>query len=254
MLIDSHAHLTSLPEEGLEALLERARAAGVTAIVNIATRPSELDRGLLLSKKYPWIYHALATTPHDVEKEGELYFGEVEKRIPSLVALGETGLDYHYEHSPRALQQHFLKRYLALASLHSLPLIFHCRDAFPDLLRLADEASITRACLHCFTGTLSEAQEVLERGWYISFSGIITFKKSDTLRATAATIPLNRLLIETDTPYLAPHTHRGHPNEPSYLPETLSTLASLHSLPPSTLATHTATNAQTLFNLPKDSQ
>jgi TatD DNase family protein len=253
MLIDSHAHLThaSLIEEA-PSLLKRGQESGIEAIVNIATRPTELEAGLALSKDYPFVYHAAATTPHDVEQEGEEAFPYMEEmaRKGSLVAVGETGLDYHYFPSTRTMQQDFLRRYLRLAQECHLPVIIHCREAFDDLFNIID------ACyqggpgvLHCFTGTLREAQQVIERGWYLSLSGIVTFKKSHELQQVAREVPLGRLLIETDAPYLAPTPYRGKQNEPAFLLATARFIANLRSIPLEELAAATSQNARSLFKI-----
>jgi len=228
-VIDTHAHLTSeavLPH--LEEVLQRARDKKVEKIVNICTGPASLEQGILLADAHPWIFNAAATTPHDVDKEGELFFPMVEQAALNgkLVAIGETGLDYFYEHSKKETQRTFLSRYFALAKKVKLPVIFHCRDAFADLFAAADnEYKGMPAVLHCFTGTMEEAKGVIERGWYLSISGIATFKKSARLREVVAYAPLDRLFVETDTPYLAPQSHRGKQNEPSYIWETLEMIA-----------------------------
>ena len=203
---DSHAHLSAssvLPD--IEGILARAKEAGVKRILNICTDVETLEKGLLLQKRHPQISNAGATTPHDVEKEGESafpFFAEA-ARSKKLVAVGETGLDYYYEHSNQEMQKRFLKRYLHLALECSLPVIFHCRDAFDDLFAIADHEykKNAPAILHCFTGTIHEAEKVLSRGWHLSLSGIVTFKKSEALREVARIVPLSQLLIETDTPY-----------------------------------------------------
>lgn len=250
-LIDTHAHLTSpslLPD--VEALVERAKAAQLKHIVNICTDSVSLKEGLLLEERHPWICNAGATTPHDVEKEGEEYFSDFEKaaHAKKLIAVGETGLDYHYEHSSRAIQKKFLVRYLHLAHDCNLPVIFHCRDAFDDLFTIADrEAKGIRAVLHCFTGTLEEAKKGVDRGWMISFSGIITFKKSVELRETAKALPLEHLLIETDSPYLAPQSKRGQTNEPSFIVEIAECLAALKGISMEQLARISFENANRTF-------
>ncbi|MCC5832378.1 MAG: TatD family hydrolase [Chlamydiales bacterium] len=252
MLIDSHAHLcSSALAEDLDAVLERAQAAGVEKIVNIATNPDELARALSLSKGYPWIYNAGATTPHDVEKEGEEYFETfaAHARSGELVAVGETGLDYFYWRDSALLQQEFLRRFLRLAAECNLPVVIHCRDAFDDFFRILDSEEPVRGVLHCFTGTVEEAKEVIARDWYLSLSGISTFKKSEELREAARIVPLNRLLIETDAPYLAPTPYRGKRNEPAYLVETAKTLAEARGIPVEELAAATYANALNLFNL-----
>jgi len=257
MFIDTHAHVTSSQIADPVALLERAHQAGILQIINICTDEDTLNRGLALaaSTKTPKVHTAAACTPHDVASFGEPFFSVVKRhaRAGALIAVGETGLDYHYEHSPRKEQQAFLERYLRLAREAELPLIIHCRDAFEDFFAIAAESIRTgwEVCgvLHCFTGTMEEAQQALDQGWYISFSGIVTFPKSDALREVAAYVPINRMLVETDTPYLAPKSKRGRPNEPAYLPEIAACLASLKNVPTEELARHTLRNAHILFNL-----
>ncbi len=252
-MIDTHAHLTSekiLPQ--LPAVLERAKARGIQKIVNICTDEKTLFEGLFWHQQCPWVYNAAATTPHDVETEGESFFPIVERCAAEgqLVAIGETGLDYFYEHSNRKTQQIFLHRYFALALKMRLPLIFHCRDAFSDLFAMADsEYQSAPAVLHCFTGTLEEAKGVIDRGWYLSLSGIVTFKKSEILREVAKYVPLDRLLIETDAPYLAPQSQRGKPNEPAFLSETAQVIAAARGISLEQIAFATTDNAQQLFVL-----
>ncbi|HEY5260193.1 MAG TPA: TatD family hydrolase [Rhabdochlamydiaceae bacterium] len=251
MLIDTHAHLTSEQVEGqLDGMLVRAKEKGVGKILNICTDVASLEKGLTLAQREPWLFNAAATTPHDVEKEGEHFFPFVEDSAKKgeLAAIGETGLDYHYTHSPKKLQQDFLIRYFELAKSCHLPLIIHCRDAFEDLLAMIDQYYADRpGVLHCFTGTLQEAKQLVNRGWLISFSGIITFKKSESLREVAAWAPLDRIVIETDTPYLAPQGHRGKVNEPSFIIETAQEIARLKGIPLEKVAQITADNACKLF-------
>jgi len=252
-LYDSHAHLSS-PEVllDIENIVLRAKAAGVTQMLNICTDKESLEAGIALHARHPHILNAGATTPHDVEKEGEAYFelfAQAAKQ-KKLVAIGETGLDYHYERSPVALQQKFLIRYLHLAAACQLPVIFHCREAFADLFSIVDAEYPKKspAVLHCFTGTMQEAEEVLKRGWFLSLSGIITFKKSEALREVAKIIPLSQLLIETDTPFLAPQSKRGKPNEPAFLPETCECIAKVKGIAPQEVVHATTLNAQKLFS------
>lgn len=252
MLIDSHAHLTSSAIfDRIDLILERAESAGVKKIVNICTDPLTLTRGIELSRRYPWIFQAAATTPHDVEKEGEAVFEIIKASALNreLIAIGETGLDYFYEHSNRAVQKEFLRRYLQLAIECKLPVIIHCRDAFLDFFEIIDsEYPIReRGLLHCFTGTMKEAENLIERGWMISISGIVTFKKSHELQEVAKTIPLNSLLIETDAPFLAPQQYRGKQNEPAYLIETAKFIASLRGISFEELANATAANTERFF-------
>lgn len=250
--IDTHAHLSSesvYPE--IDSILAKAKGAGIEKIVNICTDEPSLRKGLLISEKYPWVFNTAATTPHDVVEEGASFFPLVEEQVKmgKLVAIGETGLDYHYEHSPRKEQKALLERYFSLAHRSQLPLIFHCREAFEDLFAMADvHYPNLPAVLHCFTGSIQEAKGVLDRGWYLSLSGIITFKKSEQLREVAKYVPLERLFIETDTPYLAPQNHRGKPNEPSFLIETAAAIAVIKNIPLEVLAAQTTTNAQDFFS------
>ena len=255
MYIDSHAHLT-VPSviDHVEEVLGRAGQKQISKIVNICVDSASLQKGLLLAQRHSSVFNAAATTPHDVAKEGDMFFPQVREAAKSgqFVAIGETGLDYHYEHSPREKQKEFLLQYFALAIETQLPVIFHCREAFNDLFVLADSYYKGRpAVLHCFTGSLDEAKKCLDRGWLISMSGIVTFKKSESLRAVAAYVPLDRLLIETDTPYLAPQSKRGKQNEPSYIDETAKTLAKVKNLTLEELATATTENSEKFFSFPK---
>lgn len=252
MFVDSHAHLCSdALFNDIEGILERSLEAKVSPILNICTDLVTLKRGLELHEKYPWVYNAASTTPHDVDAEGEAYFEEMANatRSGALKAVGETGLDYHYSHSNHETQKHFLKRYARLAKECELPLVIHCREAFQDLFAILDEGKASQVILHCFTGTLDEAKGVIERGWYLSLSGIATFKKSESLREVAAWTPLNRLLIETDAPYLAPGKHRGRLNEPAFVVETAKTLAECKEITLEELAAETAANAKRILKL-----
>ncbi|MCP5504093.1 MAG: TatD family hydrolase [Chlamydiales bacterium] len=253
MFTDSHAHLTCDPVfNELDEILKRAKEKKIDQIFNICIDKISLQRGLELAEKEKWIHNVGATTPHDVEREGGLYFPLFEEAAKQgkLVAIGETGLDYHYEHSPKEMQKTFLARYLNLAEECLLPVVIHCRDAFEDLYSIAQENFPKgQAVLHCFTGTMKEAEKALERNWMISFSGIITFKRSEELRAIAKEIPINHILIETDTPYLAPQSMRGKRNEPSFIHETAQTIANVKGIPLEEVAQMTSKNAKRFFNL-----
>ncbi len=251
-LIDSHAHLSSdAVWPSINRILESARQAQIERIVNICTDAPTLERGIQLAKEYSWIGNVAATTPHDVEKEGESFFPIVEAAAKNqeLIAIGETGLDYHYEHSPKELQKKFLRRYFDLAKRHHLPVVIHCRDAFDDLFMIADECyEGLPLLLHCFTGSVAEAKEALDRGWKISFSGIITFKKSESLRQVVREVPIGNILIETDTPYLAPQSKRGQSNEPAFLSETAACIAVIKQLSLDEIAFATKQNALQFFS------
>lgn len=254
---DSHAHLTSSDIlQHVDEVLARAQQAGVKAIINIATGSESLKEGLLLKKRYPWIYNSAAVHPHDVQDEGDRFFSIIEKNAQegNMIAIGETGLDYHYKHSPEKIQKEYFVKHLKLALKYHLPVIIHCREAFKDFFHILDNEFVHNGrhmpgVLHCFTGTIKDAVEVIERGWYLSLSGIVTFRKSEELREVARLVPLNQLLIETDAPYLAPHSKRGHPNEPSYVVETAQCIASARGIPLEDLAHATYNNMLQLFKL-----
>lgn len=254
---DSHAHLTY---EGvydrIDEILANAQSAGVTKIVNICTDIRTLEKGIDLHKRFPWVFNTASTTPHDVDKEGEEVFPVVAKhaRNGDLVAIGETGLDYYYDHSKPETQQKFLRLYLQLALECKLPVVIHCREAFSDFFKILDEEYVVDGChapgvLHCFTGTVEEAKEVVKRGWYLSLSGIVTFKRSEELREVAKIVPLDQLLIETDTPYLAPQSRRGKTNEPAYVVETATKIAEVKGISIEELAKQTKANTEALFGV-----
>lgn len=248
---DSHAHLgDERLHSSIEGILERAKSQKIGHILNICTDVSTLERGLSLQNRYPWVYNAAATPPHDVEKEGEAVFPIIAHHARSghLAAIGETGLDYYYYKDSSDTQKYFLKCYLNLALECNLPIVIHCRDAFEDLFKILDQHYVVSGkhapgVLHCFTGSLAEAKQVIERGWYLSLSGIVTFKKSQELREIAKWVPLDQLLVETDAPYLAPQSKRGKLNEPSYLPETVTAIAEAKNLSMEEIAHATYQNA-----------
>ncbi|MBM3192643.1 MAG: TatD family deoxyribonuclease [Chlamydiae bacterium] len=248
--VDSHAHITSNElYNDVDQIILRAKEAGVSKIVNICTDVVTFERGLEIKKRYPAeIFNTVATTPHDVEKEGEENFLYFEKAILSkqVVAVGEVGLDYYYEHSKKDVQKEFLKRYFQLALKANLPVVIHCRgdDAFLDLLKFPQDI---KAVLHCFTGNLYHAKACLERGWYISLSGILTFKKSIDLQNLVKDLPLSKLLIETDSPYLAPQSKRGKVNEPANVCEIADMIAFLQGVSLEEVLFHTTKNALDFF-------
>jgi len=258
MLIDPHAHLTSKELLGeLPALLKRAHEEKISAIVNICCDLDALKNGLTLSKTDPLVFLTAAVPPHDVGENNEEFFSLIEKVASEkkLVAIGETGLDYFYmSHSKEQQIEHF-KRYLHLATQSNLPIVIHCRDAFADLFDVIDEENRKRTkpisgVIHCFTGTYEEAQNAIARGFYISLSGIVTFKKSEELQNVAKKIPIEHLLLETDSPYLAPLPMRGKRNEPSFLVETAKFVSDLKKISFDELCRVTSKNAITLFALP----
>ncbi len=252
--IDSHAHLTDPALfKDLDGIIQRAQKAGLSKIINVCTDSQSLKNGLLAQKEYsqksPKIYLAAAATPHDVDAFGDSFFSEVKKTAleKKLIALGETGLDYHYKHSAIENQKTHLKKYLELAQETGLPLIFHVRDAFADFFQLVPNN--VKGVLHCFTGNVEEAEKGLAKGFFISFSGIITFPKSTELVEVVKRTPLDRILIETDSPYLAPQSKRGQKNEPAFLVETAQKLADIKSLSLKEISKITSENVKRLFRL-----
>lgn len=256
--IDSHAHISKESDPNqMSQILKRAELAGLKGIVNICTNAETLHRGLELAKANPQVFNTAATTPHDAATEGDSLFSTMADAARSghLVAVGETGLDYFYFADTKVEQQNLFRRYLHLALECRLPVVIHCRDAFKDFFSILDSeyqinGKHAPGVLHCFTGALQEAEEVLKRDWYLSLSGIVTFKKSEELRQVAKMVPLDRLLIETDSPFLAPNKHRGKPNEPSYLPEIAALIAEVKQISLEEVASATYANAVSLFRLP----
>ncbi len=249
--IDAHAHLTSDEGKEIGPLLERAKDAGVEGIINVCTSLADLQRGLKLSASAtsPRVYTVASQTPHDAATFDEPFFLEIEKNISSLVAIGEIGLDYYYNHAPRAGQAALFSRYLELAVKVKLPVVIHCREAFDDLEAMIIQASSDiKVMLHCFTGSKLEAKRALDHGWYISLSGIVTFNKSLELQEVAKYLPEDRLLLETDSPYLAPTGHRGKVNEPSFLPVTAKFVAELRGVSIDLLAKSSSDNVRRLFH------
>lgn len=251
--VDSHCHLTDLdffpnPFE----VIERAKNAKVSKLVNVCSNQKSLEKATQLQKKYEFLYLAAATSPHDVEKEGLDFFPIVEgaAKDKKLIAIGETGLDYYYEYSKKEIQKKFFINYLLLAQKYYLPVIIHCRDAFEDLFSIMGEFyKSKKAILHCFTGKVEEAKEAINRGWYISFSGIVTFKNSNNLREVVNEVPIDKILIETDSPFLAPQTNRGKKNEPAFVIEVAECIAKVKGMDLKEVARVTTDNAMKIFSI-----
>jgi TatD DNase family protein len=253
MLIDSHAHLSKKDYKDLEGVLERAFQSNLSHIINICTDEASLEESLELEKKYRNLHSAASTTPHDV-KEEDLFFPKIAKYASQkkLIAIGETGLDYHYGYMNKDSQKKTFIAYVELAKKYDLPLIIHCRDAFFDLFEITKKYLPLKAVLHCFTGNLEEALKVLENNWLISFSGIVTFKNSQSLREVVKSVPLEKMLIETDSPFLAPQKMRGKINEPSFLKEIAQTIAEVKNTSFDLVAERTTQNATNFFQIKKD--
>jgi TatD DNase family protein len=258
MFIDSHAHIDG-PEfdADRDEMIQRARAAGVSAILNVGTgdpHSGAFERAVALGQKNDFIYTAIGTHPHDAR----LYDDKAEDKIKTLVqservlAWGEIGLDFHYDNSPRDIQIAVFKRQLRAAREVDLPVVIHTREAEPEtieILKSEYEGARRRGIFHCFSGSKDLAQRAIELGFMISFSGIITFKKAQDLRDVAREVPLERLLIETDCPYLSPTPYRGKRNEPAYVVEVARCLAGIHGLDIDELARITSENFRGFFSI-----
>lgn len=253
MLVDSHCHLDFADfAEERDAVVTRAREAGVGLMVTISTRISKIEQIRLISESYADVFHSVGTHPHNAEEE----FGVEEVEIlalcehPKCVAIGEAGLDYFYDKAPRDAQAQGLRRHIAVARQSGLPLVIHARDADADMEAiLVDEMGrgAFPFLLHCFSSGQRLAEVAVEHGGYVSFSGILTFKRSEDIRAIAKTIPLDRLLVETDAPYLAPQAHRGKRNEPAYVAHTAHVLGETVGVTDQEIATITTANFFRLF-------
>ncbi len=254
MLIDSHCHLDYLARDGdLEEIVGRARRAGVSAMVTICTKLSEFDTVRSIAQRYPEVSCSVGVHPHEAEQEGQESPDRLRElaELPEVVGIGETGLDYFYEHSPREAQQRSFRSHIAAARETGLPLIVHTRDADADtvaILREEVEAGAVTGVIHCFSAGPELAEAALELGFYIGVSGIMTFKKAEELRETLRRVPLERLLVETDAPYLAPVPQRGKQNEPAFVVHTAAALAELKAVEADELAAVTSENFYTLFS------
>jgi TatD DNase family protein len=251
MFVDSHCHLDYKPlSDDLDATMGKAREVGIGAVLTIGTSISGSEALPALVERHENIWCTAGIHPHEAAKEGP-GVSELTRlaRHPKVVGLGETGLDYYYDHSPRETQMQVFREHVRIAAETGLPLVVHTRDAEPDtaaVLKEAAESGVT-GVLHCFSSSRQLAETALELGFYVSISGIVTFKNAEDLRQTVRSIPLDRLLVETDAPYLAPAPHRGRPNEPALLVHTAQKVAELKGLELDTLARATTDNFFRLF-------
>lgn len=260
MLVDHHCHL-DFPEleKDREALLRRAKDAGVGVMVTISTRIRNLDKLIAIAEAHDNIYCSVGTHPHNAHEELDFSAADIVRlsQHPKVVAIGEAGLDYYYQHSTPEAQAEGFRRHIAAARETGLPLEIHARDADADTAAILEDEHAKGAfpaILHCYTGGPDLAARALALGLYVSFTGVITFKKSEALRELAATVPLDRLLVETDSPYLAPMPYRGKTNEPSYVVHTAKTLAEVKGVSPDEIAAATTENFFRLFRkVPKPS-
>jgi TatD DNase family protein len=254
IVIDSHCHL-DFPDfaPDLDGIVDRARAADVARMVSISTLVAKFDGLMAIAERFADVYCSIGTHPHYAHEEPEVTIGDLVARArhPKVVAIGEAGLDYHYDFSPREAQEEGFRRHIAAARETGLPLVIHTREADADTARILEEESgkgAFPAVLHCFTSSRELALKGIELGLYVSFSGIVTFKKSEELRDIAAELPADRILVETDSPYLAPGKFRGKRNEPSFVVETARTVAAARGVSFDEIARQTTENFFRLFN------
>ena len=255
-LVDSHCHLTFDDLHGdIEGVMERAAAAGVTKMVTIATNANDARRALSLSERFDNVHVACGVHPHEAGRAAHGWDAELTAlvRREDVLAVGEMGLDYHYDFSDRPSQLRVFRRQLEIAAEVRRPVIIHCREAHGDTLAaLRDARPSVDVVFHCFTGSEEEAREILEAGYWISLTGVVTFRKSEGLRAVARQIPPERLMIETDSPYLSPEPMRSvRPNEPAHLVHTARCIAEVRGMTFDQLAELTTANAQRFFAMPE---
>ena len=253
MLVDSHCHLDFDDFAGeLDALVARAEAAGLERLVTISTRVRRHHEVLAIAQRFSKVFCSVGTHPHYAHEELDITAQDLVARAshPKVVAIGEAGLDYHYDFSSPHAQEQGLLTHIAAARETGLPLVIHSREADADMTRILREEHAKGAfpaVLHCFTGGRELALAGVALGFYVSFSGILTFKKSNDLRAIAAELPAERILVETDAPYLAPQPWRGKRNEPAFVVETARVLAECRGVPPDAMAQQTTENFFKLF-------
>jgi len=254
-LVDSHAHV-DMPEfeADRQEMLDRARAAGVRRMLAISGGPGSLDSALPFAEENDWIYFAAGVHPHEARLASPEHYETLSRlaRHPRFLGWGEIGLDYHYDHSPKDVQDRVFREQLDLARAARKPIIIHCREAWPDCLAVLEQdwrSSGLGGIFHCFSGKVAEARQGMEMGFLISFAGNVTYPKAQNLRDVAAELPLESILIETDSPFLAPKSQRGRRNEPANVAEVARTIASVRNLAPERVASATSANFCRLFHL-----
>ena len=252
MLIDSHAHLDDTRFDiDRDSVLQRAWDSGIREILTIGngSGPDHMGCGVPIAENHDWIYTTAGIHPHDASRVEERHYVLMEQlaRHPRVLAIGETGLDYYYDNSPRDVQREVFRRQLVLGRKLELPVIVHTRDADDDTIELLRSNAPPRGVIHCFTSGEKLADFALDIGFYISFSGIVTFPKAQGLIDVARRIPLDRILVETDCPYLAPVPHRGKRNEPSFVGDTARFIANLRGMPSEDFSMQASANFHRLF-------
>ena len=252
MYFDSHAHLDDARFEAyFDEILAHMRENGVTAMMNIGCDLPSSENSVRLAETYPWVWAAVGSHPDDADHVNEARIAVYRKmcKNPRVKAIGEIGLDYHYEDVPRDVQKTAFRMQMALAQELSLPVVVHEREAHEDGLRIVDEFPGVKGVFHCYSGSLEMAKELVKRGWYIGFTGVVTFKNARKAVEVAESIPLDRILIETDCPYMAPEPYRGRRNDPSLVPFVAAKIAQLRGLTPEEVGKATGENARRLFRI-----
>ena len=257
MLVDSHCHLEYKGViEDQQGVLERARSAGIGAFLNISTKQAEWDQVVATADREDDVFASVGIHPHEADKHADLSRETLRAATdnPNVIGIGETGLDYYYEHSDRETQQRLFRLHIDVAREVQLPVIIHTRDAEEDTLAILEDElgkGAFPALIHCFTASAEFGEKVLDLGLSISLSGIVTFKNAKDLQEVAKTVPADRLLVETDSPFLAPVPHRGKPCEPAYTADTARFVAELRGEDPAQLAEQTTANFKRLFSKAK---
>lgn len=252
MYFDSHAHLDDARfQPDFDDILARMRENGVTGMMNIGCDLPSSERSVALAERYDWIWAAVGSHPDDADLVDAVRIARyrVLCQNPRVRAIGEIGLDYHYEDIPREIQKNAFRMQLALAQELSMPVVVHEREAHEDGMRIIDEFPEVKGVFHCYSGSLEMAKELVKRGWYIGFTGVITFKNARKAVEVAEWLPLSRTLIETDCPYMAPEPFRGRRCDPSMVPQMAKKIAEIKGLAPAAVAQATFRNAVTLFRL-----
>jgi len=252
-MIDAHSHIHVRQfDADRDEVIKRAQAAGITKMINVGFDIEGIFQAVALAKKHDFIYAAVGIHPHlasEWNEDSEEKIKKVVKMEEKIVAIGETGLDFYKNFQPVDLQEKAFRGQIKIAQKFDLPIIIHCRDAYKDVFRILEEEGMKRVLLHCFTGKMEEAVYALKMGYFLAFTGVITYPSAGDLREVAAQTPLGRILIETDCPFLAPKSKRGQRNEPSFIPETYKEVAKIKKMSDADFIAAISQNASTFFKL-----
>jgi TatD DNase family protein len=251
--VDTHCHLDHHAELSAKEQVERARAAGVTTMITVGTDMASSTQAVATAARFDGVWAAVGIHPNDAMEATPAVLEVIDRlaQADECVAVGETGLDYYRDHTTPSQQADAFRAHIAIAKRHDRALVIHCRDAWDDTLKLLeDEGAPDRVVLHCFSGDPEVTRRAVAAGYYLSFAGNVTFGNADALREVAAITPLERLLTETDSPFLTPHPHRGKPNDPSYVPLTVRALAEVQGRTEREVVEAVATNCARVFGLP----